>query len=136
MAMAGDNRVPIEATDPLFLHPLDHPGQSLVTDVFNGDNFENSRHFVTIALSTRQNCLSLMVHMKNQVQPHLYFYIGSGVMIWSSHGFLILCIKTLEIVSCSVKRPMICGKNMDSQTRPDYFKLKMRFQAFHKVILT
>jgi len=41
MAAAGSNRVQIEATDPTFLHPLDHPGQSLVTEVFDGDDFEN-----------------------------------------------------------------------------------------------
>ena len=53
MAVAGCKRVQIEATDPLFLHPSDHPGQSLVTEVFNSDDFENWRCSVTIALSAK-----------------------------------------------------------------------------------
>ena len=54
MAVAGGNRVQIEPADPLFLHPSDHPGQSLVTHIFNGENFENWRRSVRIALSTKQ----------------------------------------------------------------------------------
>jgi len=53
MAANGGNRVQIETTSPLFLHPSDHPGQSLMTDVFNGDDFENWRRSVTIALSAK-----------------------------------------------------------------------------------
>jgi len=41
MAVAGNGRVQIEPTDPLFLHPSDHPGQALVTDIFTGDDYEN-----------------------------------------------------------------------------------------------
>ena len=41
MAAVGSSRVQIDASDPLFLHPLDQPGQSLVADVFDGDDFEN-----------------------------------------------------------------------------------------------
>jgi len=36
------------------LHPSDQPGQGLVADVFNGDNFENWRRSVTVALSVKQ----------------------------------------------------------------------------------
>ena len=38
--VVGDGRVQIEPADPLFLHPLDHPGQALV-DIFNGEDYEN-----------------------------------------------------------------------------------------------
>lgn len=54
MVATGGNRVQIETTYPLFLHHSDHPGQSLVTDVFSGDDFENWRRYVTIALSAKQ----------------------------------------------------------------------------------
>ena len=53
MAVVG-GRVQIEPSDPLFLHPSDHPGQSLVADMFGGDDFENWRRSVTIALSAKQ----------------------------------------------------------------------------------
>jgi len=51
MAVAG--RVQIEPTDPLFLHPSDHPGQALVTDIFTGEDYENWRRSVQIALSAK-----------------------------------------------------------------------------------
>jgi len=35
MAVVGANRVQIDATGPLFLHPSDQPGQGLVADLFN-----------------------------------------------------------------------------------------------------
>jgi len=41
MAVIGGNRVQIEASDPLFLHPSDQPGQNLVANIFNGDDFKN-----------------------------------------------------------------------------------------------
>ena len=59
MAVVGGNRVQIEASDPLFLHPSDQPGQSLVADLFNGEDFENWRRSVTVALSAKQK-LSLI----------------------------------------------------------------------------
>uniref|UniRef100_A0A7C9DJJ1 Retrotransposon Copia-like N-terminal domain-containing protein n=1 Tax=Opuntia streptacantha TaxID=393608 RepID=A0A7C9DJJ1_OPUST len=59
MAVAGGNRVHIEAADPLFLHPSDQPGLSLVADLFNGEDFENWRRSVTVALSAKQK-LSLV----------------------------------------------------------------------------
>jgi len=41
MAVVRANRVQIDVSDPLFLHPSDQPGQGLLVDVFNGDDFEN-----------------------------------------------------------------------------------------------
>ena len=57
MAVTGDGRVQIEPADTLFLHPSDHPGQALVTDIFNGDDCENWRRTVRIALSAEQKIL-------------------------------------------------------------------------------
>jgi len=54
MVAAGGSRIQIEATDPLFLHPLDQPGQSLVADVFHGDDYKNWKRSVTIALLAKQ----------------------------------------------------------------------------------
>ena len=54
MAVVGANRVQIDATGPLFLHPSDQPGQGLVADLVNGDDFENWRRSVMVALSAKQ----------------------------------------------------------------------------------
>jgi len=43
----------VEPTDPLYVHPSDNPAQPLVSNVFNGDNFDNWKRSVFIALSAR-----------------------------------------------------------------------------------
>jgi len=55
MAVQGQgSRVPqVEPTDPLYVHPSDNPAQPLVSTVFNGDNFDNWKRSVFIALSAR-----------------------------------------------------------------------------------
>jgi len=53
MAVVRGNRVQIEASGPLFLHPSGQPGQGLVANVFNGDDFENWRRSVIVALSAK-----------------------------------------------------------------------------------
>jgi len=53
MAVQG-NRVPqVDPTDPLYVHPSDNPAQPLVSTVFTGDNFDNWKRSVVIALSAR-----------------------------------------------------------------------------------
>ena len=49
----AQNKVQIEHSDPLFLHPSDHPGQVLVAEVFNGEEFDNWRRSVKIAMSAK-----------------------------------------------------------------------------------
>jgi len=43
----------IEPTDPFYIHPSDHPGQPLVSNIFNGDNFDNWKRSVMISLSAK-----------------------------------------------------------------------------------
>lgn len=43
----------IEPNDPMFIHPSDHPGQILVADVFNGEDFESWKRTFLIALSSK-----------------------------------------------------------------------------------
>ena len=50
MATGGANRVQIEPLDPLFLHSSDQPRQTLVADIFNGEDFDNWKRYVRIAL--------------------------------------------------------------------------------------
>jgi len=48
------NRVPqIEPTDPLYIHPSDSSGQALITNIFNGENYNRWKRSVMIALSAR-----------------------------------------------------------------------------------
>lgn len=53
MATGGSDKISIDPSDALFLHPSDHPGSVLVADVFNGEDFEKWRRSVTIALSAK-----------------------------------------------------------------------------------
>jgi len=43
LAVMGGDKVQIEPSDPLFLHPSDHAGHVLVADIFNGEDFDNQR---------------------------------------------------------------------------------------------
>ena len=43
----------IEPNDPLFIHPSDHPGQILVAEAFNGEDFDSSKRTSLIALSSK-----------------------------------------------------------------------------------
>ena len=48
------NRIPvIEPNDPLFIYPSDHPGQILVADAFNGEDFDSWKRTFLIALSSK-----------------------------------------------------------------------------------
>lgn len=50
MKATGGNRVQIEPSDPLFLNSSDHPGQTLVAGIFNGEDFDHWKRSVRIAL--------------------------------------------------------------------------------------
>ena len=53
MAVTGGHRVQIEPSDPLFLHPFDHPGHVLIADISNGEDYDNWKRSVLIALSAK-----------------------------------------------------------------------------------
>jgi len=53
MAAQGSRTPQVEPTDPLYVHPSDNPAQPLVSNVFTGDNFDNWKRSVSIALSAR-----------------------------------------------------------------------------------
>jgi len=41
MAVQGNRVAQVEPSDPLFVHPSDNPALPLVSNIFNGDNFDN-----------------------------------------------------------------------------------------------
>ena len=53
MAVQGNRMPVIEPTDPLYIHPSDNPGIPLVSNPFNGENFDNWKRSVEIALSAK-----------------------------------------------------------------------------------
>lgn len=53
MAVQGNRLPQIEPSDPLYIHPSDSPGQTLVTNIFNGENYDSWKRSVVIALSAR-----------------------------------------------------------------------------------
>lgn len=53
MTAQGSRMPVIEPNDPLFIHPSDHPGQILVADAFNGEDFDSWKRTFLIALSSK-----------------------------------------------------------------------------------
>ena len=53
LAVMGGDKVHIEPSDPLFLHPSDHPSHILMANTFNGEDFNNWRRLVMIVLSAK-----------------------------------------------------------------------------------
>jgi len=55
MAAQGQGSRPtqVEPTDPLYVHPSDNPAQPLVSNTFNGENYDGWKRSVYIALSAR-----------------------------------------------------------------------------------
>jgi len=53
MAAQGSRIPQVEPTDPLYVHPSDNPAQPLVSNAFNGENYDGWKRFVSIALSAR-----------------------------------------------------------------------------------
>jgi len=53
-APTQSNRAPlIEPNDPMFIHPSDHPGQILVANAFDGENFDSWKRTFLRALSSK-----------------------------------------------------------------------------------
>lgn len=46
-------KVSLESSHPLYLHPSDNPGQILVSVVLNGDNFNEWKRSMSLALSAK-----------------------------------------------------------------------------------
>ena len=77
MAAQGNWVSQIEPTNPLFVHLFDNPSQSLVSVIFNGDNFDNWRSSVIIALFERHklafvdgSCSLSVIHPLAEKQCH------------------------------------------------------------------
>lgn len=47
------NTITLESSHPLYLHPSDHPGQLLVGTALNGENFNEWRISMSLALSAK-----------------------------------------------------------------------------------
>ena len=50
MASTSGSRIQLDSSD----RPSDHPGQSLVAEISNGEDFENWRRSIRIVLSAKQ----------------------------------------------------------------------------------
>lgn len=53
MVVNGNRTSQIEPTDPLYVHPSDNPGLPLVANIFTGENFDNWKRSVIIALEAK-----------------------------------------------------------------------------------
>jgi len=80
------NRIPqIEPTDPLYIRPLDNPGISLVSNAFNGENFDNWKRSVIIALSAKHKLALIDGHCTNlgSTSPLFTFWQRHNAMVLS-----------------------------------------------------
>ena len=50
-----EGNVLMDPSDPFLLHHFDHPGIVLVTKLLNGDNYGTWSHWMSIALSAKNN---------------------------------------------------------------------------------
>ena len=64
----------IEPTNPLYIYPSDNLAQSLVVNFFNGENFDNWKRFVTIALFARHK-LAFIDGSLDMPEPSSHLYI-------------------------------------------------------------
>ena len=55
----------LDHSDPLFLHPADHPGLLLVSKPFNGSNFGSWKKSMSIALSAKNK----LIFISSNSQP-------------------------------------------------------------------
>ena len=53
MAVQGNRTPLIEPSDPMFIHPSDYPGQLLVANAFDGENFDSWKRTFLRALSSK-----------------------------------------------------------------------------------
>ena len=53
VAVQGNRAPVIEPNDPLFIHPSYHPGQILVANAFDGENFDSWKRTFLQALSSK-----------------------------------------------------------------------------------
>lgn len=70
------------ATDPLYLHPSDHPAMLLVSKVFDDVGFGSWRKAIMIAMSAKKNLDSSMELLPNLQILMLIFLYCKGVMTW------------------------------------------------------
>lgn len=50
---ASFQAISLDVSHPLYLHPSDHPGQILVASALTGDNFNEWKRSMTLALSAK-----------------------------------------------------------------------------------
>ena len=84
MAVQGNRTPLIEPNGPLFINPSDYPGQILVANAFDGENFDSWKRTFLRALSSKNKVGFVDGQIPQQIL--LYFLIGKGVMTLLPHG--------------------------------------------------
>jgi len=85
MAVQRTRLPQIEPSDPLYIHPSDSPGQILVSSIFNGDNFDNWKSSVIIALLARHKVALIDGTFPNpgSTSPTFILWQRNNVMVLS-----------------------------------------------------
>ena len=85
MSVQGNRTPHIEPTDPLYIHPSDNPRIPLVSNAFNGENFDNWKRSVVIALSAKHKLALIDGHCPNpgSASPLYTFWQRNNAMVLS-----------------------------------------------------
>jgi len=85
MAVQGIRIQVIEPTDPLYIHPSNNPRIPMVSNPFNGKNFDNWKRSVIIALSAKHE---LALIDRNCPNPSS----ASPLLVrWETNNAMVLC---------------------------------------------
>jgi len=87
MVVQGACSLTIEPNDPLFIHPFDHPGQILVANAFNGENFDSWKWTFLRALSSKNKVRSIDGRIDQPANDSPLLPYWKDAMILLHHGF-------------------------------------------------
>ncbi|XP_022031465.1 uncharacterized protein LOC110932439 [Helianthus annuus] len=82
MSVSNSNSSPIDASNPLYLHPSDHPGMILVSKQFGGSGFGSWKRAISIALSAKNKFGFVDGTITNSTNPSLWSRCNDMVISW------------------------------------------------------
>ncbi|XP_074383577.1 uncharacterized protein LOC141725088 [Apium graveolens] len=128
--------ISLETSHSLYLHPSDHPGLILVSTVFNGENFNEWKRSMSLALSAKNKLGFVTGKFKIPSENSKYFdhwqRCNDIIITW------ILNSNVPEIRSSLVFIPLVVDVWNDIHTRytqsngPRIFELKQAMSALHQ----
>ncbi|XP_022036772.1 uncharacterized protein LOC110939518 [Helianthus annuus] len=82
MSVSNSNSSSIDSSNPLYLHPSDHPGMILVSKQFDGSGFGSWKRAMSIALSVKNKFGFVDGTITNSINPSLWSRCNEMVISW------------------------------------------------------